>query len=258
MQEVRGGERARSHACQVDLQIDVVGRVACIGNDHGVAATLVIADTVRRHRTWCGYERCVTSDAGDRCEVDLVGGMGETNNGVEVARARQRVNKRFEQEGILPAPPVSKSAPAPPVIASVAVTPTQVIGKARAGDGVGTATAIDKGEAGDRAKTAQVECVGSPSANNAVAVALPRLNRRGRGVEAGKRDIAGAGDQNAVGSGPTIHGVVLSFGAGDHKGVVTVAAVQRVGTRSAIERVVAITTAQGVVASATTQIVGEA
>ena len=59
-----------------------------------------------------------------------------------------------------------------------------------------------------------------------MAVALPRLNRRGRGVEAGQRDIARASHLNAVGSGPTIHSVVLSFVAGDHKGVVIVAATQ--------------------------------
>ena len=64
IQEVRGGERARSHACQVDLKIDVVRRVACIGNDHGVAATLVIAGTVCCHRTWRGYQRCITGEVG--------------------------------------------------------------------------------------------------------------------------------------------------------------------------------------------------
>ena len=40
-----------------------------------------------------------------------------------------------------------------------------------------------------------------------------------RSVEAGKRDIARARHQNAIGSGPAIHRVVLSIGAGDHKDV---------------------------------------
>src|SRR5262245_36360816 len=100
--EVRGGERARSHVCQVDLKIDVVGHVACIGNDHGVAATLVIAGTVCCHRTWRRYQRCITGEVGDRREVELVGCMGKINNGVEVADARHGINKRFEQEGIGP------------------------------------------------------------------------------------------------------------------------------------------------------------
>ena len=123
---------------------------------------------------------------------------------------------------------------------------TKIIGKARADDAVGTAPAIDKSEAGDRTEAAQIECVGSSITDNTVTVALPCLNRRGRGVEAGKRDIARAGHQNAVGSGPTIHRIVLSFVAGNHKGVGIVAAIQHVGTRPTIERVVTVTAVQGV------------
>ena len=107
----------------MDLQIDLVRRIACIGNDYGIAATLVKADTVRRHRTRRGDKRCVASDAGDRCEVDLVGGMRETNNGVEITRPRQKSSSDLNRKLSLPAAPVSKSAPAPPAMTSLPLPP---------------------------------------------------------------------------------------------------------------------------------------
>src|SRR5262245_65219672 len=119
--------------------------------------------------------------------------MGETNNGVEVARPWQRVIERFEQEGILASPANKQICSSAANDSVIAITPTEIIGKARAGDGVGTAAAIDKTQSSDRGQTAQVKCVGSPSAHNTLTIALPRLNRRGRGVEAGKCDIARAG-----------------------------------------------------------------
>ena len=114
----------------MDLKIDLVRRIACIGNDHGVAVTLVIADTVSRHRTRGGYKRCVPSNAANRCEVDLVGGVGETNNGVEIARPWQRIIKRFEQEGILASRASKQICSSAANDSVIAITPTEIIGKA--------------------------------------------------------------------------------------------------------------------------------
>src|SRR5262245_60555075 len=92
MEEVGSGEQVCSRVGQVYFEIYVISSVARIGNHHGVVAALVIANTVSRHRTRRGYERCVPSDARNRREVDFIARcMAEICDRVEVACARQGI-----------------------------------------------------------------------------------------------------------------------------------------------------------------------
>ena len=91
------------------------------------------------------------------------------------------------------------------------------------------APASTKGKTGDGAERGEIERICGGGSEHTLIVALPDLDRRGRGVETAQRRSRATGDEDAVVPGPAGETVANAFRPGDRKDVVAVAAIHAVG-----------------------------